>query len=293
MAEATLLIGGLTFPESPRWHDERLWFADWATREVAAVDLAGTKEVILRIPSARPGPGTSAGGPAQGPFSLDWLSDGRLLIVAGRDRLLLRQDLDGSLVTHVDLGGQAWNEIVVDGRGNIYLDAVGFDFVAGEAFAPGSVAFLKPDGSLETVGDGIAFPNGMAVTPDDGTLIVADSYGRKLVAFDIAEAGTLSGQRTWAELGDGSPDGICLDSDGAVWYADVPNQRCVRVREGGQVLDTIAVDRGCFSCTLGGPDGRTLFIVASEWRGPAAAASLVGTGQVLIADAPAPGVGWS
>ena len=289
MPEPKLLVEGLSFPESPRWHDGRLWFADWGTQEVIAVDLAGTKEVVLRIPAP---PDRQAGGAARGPFSIDWLPDGRLLVVAGRDRRLLRQEADGSLADHAELDDRGWNEIAVDDRGNIYLNAVGFDFVAGEAFAPGTVVLLTPDGSLRQVAEGIAFPNGMAVTPDDATLIVADSYGRKLVAFDIIEDGTLSDQRTWADLGDGAPDGICLDEDGAVWYADVPNRRCVRVREGGAVLQTIDVDRGCFSCALGGPDGRTLFIAATEWRGPAAAATLLDTGRILAVEAPAAGADW-
>ena len=155
---------------------------------------------------------------------------------------------------------------MVDGRGNAYLNNQGFDFPGGE-FAPGTIALLKPDGSARLVADGIAFPNGMAVTPDNSTLIVAESYGQKLTAFEIAADGSLSHPRVWADLGDGVPDGICLDDQGAIWYADVPNQRCVRVREGGEVLQTIQLDRGCFSCVLGGPDRTTLFMVATNWRG--------------------------
>jgi sugar lactone lactonase YvrE len=207
---------------------------------------------------------------------------------------LLRLEPDGSLVTHADLSvlsDKGWNEIVVDGRGNTYLNGGGFDLMAGEEFAPGMIALLRADGSLEQVADGIAFPNGMAITADNSTLIVAESYARRLTAFDIAPDGSLSSRRVWADLGDGVPDGICIDSDGAVWYADVPNKRCSRVREGGEVLDTLELDRGAFACMLGGADGKTLFVLAAEWNGPGAMLNAPRTGQVLTARAPAPHVG--
>jgi len=199
-------------------------------------------------------------------------------------------------VTHADLRGLAekghpWNEIVVDGRGNAYLNNQGFEFPGGE-FAPGTIAVLTPDGSARQVADGIAFPNGMAVTPDNQTLIVAESYGNKLTAFDIAADGGLSEGRVWAALDGGVPDGICVDGEGAVWYGDVPNKRCVRVREGGEVLQTIDLDRGCFACMLGGVDRRTLFLVATEWRGTEHMGEGARTGQVLTVAAPAPGAGW-
>jgi sugar lactone lactonase YvrE len=161
----------------------------------------------------------------------------------------------------------------------------------GEQFRPGSVSLAAADGSVRQVADDIAFPNGMAVTPDNSTLIVADSYGHNLVAFDIGEAGDLSNRRVWADLGDGTPDGICIDAELAVWFADVPNRRCVRVVEGGRVLQTVDVDRGCFACTLGGGDGTTLFIVAAEWRGMAEMVR-AGTGQVLSVGVATPGAGW-
>jgi sugar lactone lactonase YvrE len=169
---------------------------------------------------------------------------------------------------------------------------VGFDMMAGAAFAPGIIALVAPDGSARQVAGRVAFPNGMAVTPDNSTLIVAESYGRKLTAFDIAVDGGLSNQRVWADLGDGVPDGICIDSENAVWYADVPNKRCVRVREGGAVLATINLDRGCFACMLGGAGRRTLLLVATEWRGLAGIADGQRTSQVLTVVAPASGAGW-
>ena len=280
MAEPQTLVTGIAFGESPRWHDERLWFADWGTQELMAVDLEGKSEVVVRVPSF--------------PFCIDWLPDGRLLVVSARDRLLLRREPDGSLVTHADLSGLSehpWNDIVVDGRGNAYVGNIGFDFPGGE-FAPGTLALVTPDGSARRVADGVAFPNGMVVTPDDSTLIVAESYGNRLTAFDIAADGGLSDRRVWADLADGVPDGICLDAEGAVRYADVPNGRCVRVREGGEVLQKIDLDRGCFACMLGGPDGKTLFMVAREWRGMESTSEGERTGQILTAPAPVAGAGW-
>ncbi len=276
------LRSDLVIGESPRWHQDRVWFCDWGTHEVVAVDLQGNKEVITVVPTTLP-------------FSIDWLPDGRLLIVSGPERLILRLEGDGSLTTHADLTGLAqfsFNEIVVDGRGNIYVNGDGFDMMAGAEFAPGRIFLVKPDGSARPVADDIAFPNGMAVTGDNATLIVAESYGHRLTAFAIDADGTLSNRRAWADLGDGVPDGICLDADGAAWYADVPHKRCVRVREGGEVLQTIQVDRGCFACMLGGPDGRTLFILAAEWLGPEKMFDGPPAGLLLKAQAPAPGVGW-
>ena len=265
------LLMGLAFGESARWHEDRLWFSDWIAQQVLAVNLEGKSEVITRVRSL--------------PFCIDWLPDGRLLITSGRS--ILRMEPDGSLVTHADLSSltdYGWNEIVADSRGNVYVNGAEFDLMAGEKFAPGIVALLKPDSSARQVADGVAFPNGMAVTHDNSTLIVAESYGKKLTAFDIAADGSLSNRRVWADLGDGVPDGICLDAEGAVWYADVPNKRCVRVAEGGKVLQTFELDRGCFSCALGGTDGTTLFMMAQEWGGTAGMASEARTGQIITAE---------
>jgi sugar lactone lactonase YvrE len=264
-----ILLSDVVFGESPRWHDGRLWFSDWGAREVVTVDLAGRRDVVHRMPVF--------------PFSLDWLPDGRLLIVSSE---LQRQEPDGSLVTHADLShlGAAWNEIVVDGRGNAYVNQAGFDLMAGAEPTAGTIALATPDGKAREVADEVWFPNGMAVTPDNSTLIVAESYRSRLTAFDIGPDGDLSDRRVWADLGTDVPDGICMDAEGAIWYADVPNKHCVRVREGGDVLQTIAVDRGCFSCALGGPEGRTLFIVATEWQGPQHMQQAERTGQVLSVD---------
>ncbi len=280
MSEPQILLDGLAFPESPRWHDDRLWVSDWGAHEVIAVDLEGTSEVVARVPSF--------------PMCIDFLPDGRLLIVSAGDGLLLRREPDGSLATHADLSGLAdhkWNDIVVDGRGNAFVNNVRFDFPGGE-FAPGTLALVTPDGSARQVAEGVAFPNGMVVTPDNSTLIVAESYGNRLTAFDIAADGGLSNQRVWADLHDGVPDGICLDGENAIWYGDVPNERCVRVREGGEVLQTVDLDRGCFACMLGGVDRRTLFMTMNEWGGAAKMAEGSRAGQVRTVEAPAPGVGW-
>jgi sugar lactone lactonase YvrE len=281
-SDVQILMTGLTIGESPRWHEGRLWFSNWGAQAIIAVDFEGNSEVVARVPTTIP-------------FSIDWLIDGRLLIVSGPESLLLRGERDGSLVTHADLtrlSDRGWNEIVVDGRGNAYVNGGGFDLMAGEEFAPGIVALVTPDGSARQVADGIAFPNGMAVTPDNSTLIVAESYANRLTAFDIEAGGGLSNRRVWADLDGGFPDGICIDAEGVVWYGDVPNKCCARVREGGEVLHTIELDRGCFACMLGGADGTTLFMMAAEWRGPANRLDEPRTGQVLAAQAPAPGAGW-
>ncbi len=270
LTEVQTLMCGLGFGESPRWHGGRLWFCNWGMQEVIAVDLEGKSEVMARVPTSLP-------------FCIDWLRDGRLLVVSGRESLLLHQEPDGELVTHADLrsiSDEGWNEIVVDGRNNIYVNG-----------GPGIIALVTPDGSVRQVADGIAFPNGMAVMPDNSTLIIAESHGKKLTAFDIAADGSLSNRRVWAAV-DGPPDGICIDAEKAIWYADVPNKRCVRVREGGEVLQTINVDCGCFACMLGGADKRTLFIVAAKWHGFAKMMDGLGTGKLFTAPAPVPGVGW-
>jgi sugar lactone lactonase YvrE len=260
--------------ESPRWHDGRLWVADWGAQEILTLDRDGARDVELR-------------GAFGLPFSIDWLRDGRLLVVSGRQGLLLRREPDGTLVTHADLRALStdpWNEIVVDGRGNVYVNG-----------GPGAIVVIPAAGGApRQVADGIAFANGMAVTADNSTLIIAESWGRRLTAFDVEPDGGLSRRRVWADLGDGAPVGITIDAEGAVWYADVPHRRCVRVREGGEVLQTIDVDRGCFACMLGGDDGRTLYIVANEWRGmdKIAETAAARTGVVLAARAPAPHSGW-
>ncbi|MFA1551330.1 SMP-30/gluconolactonase/LRE family protein [Actinomadura chokoriensis] len=280
MTEVRTLLEGRGLVESPRWHGDRLYFSDWSAGEVVAVDATGSTEVVARVKSL--------------PLCTAWLPDGRLVVVSSADGLLLRREPGGALVTHADLGRAAWNDVVADGRGNIYVNEVGFDPISGEASKPGSVSLVAADGSPRRVADGIAFPNGMAVTPDNATLIVADSYGHALVALDIGADGALSNRRQWADLGEAAaPDGICVDAEHAVWYADVPNERCVRVAEGGEVLQTVHLDRGGFACALGGPACRTLFIAAAEWRGMTEPEMVTpGSGRILATEVDVPGAGW-
>ena len=278
MSEPRVLLSALAYVESPRWHDGRLWFAHWGTDEIIAVDLDGTSEVVGH------GPGGLG-------WSIDWLPGGRLLVTGPG---LMRLEPGGSLVSHADLSDLAddWNELVVDGRGNAYVN--GGLFGPAEDGPAGVIVLVTPDGGVRQVADGLAFPNGMAVTPDNRTLIVAESWAEQLTSYDIADDGSLSGRRAWAATPGDHPDGICLDADGAIWYADVGTARCVRVAEGGEILSMIAVDRGAFACMLGGPDGKTLFILTAEWRGFEEADQAIAerTGQVLVADAPAPHAGW-
>jgi sugar lactone lactonase YvrE len=281
-----VLLTGLVIGESPRWHDGRLWLSNWGTREIVAVDAEGKSEVMAEVPTTLP-------------FSIDWLPDGRLLVVSGPEGKLLRQEPDGSLVEHADLSalsGSGLNEIVVDARGNIYVNG-GAEFHPGEGVAPGFILLVTPDGSVRRVAGDIAFPNGMAITPDDRTLIIAESFAARLTAFDIEPDGSLSNRRQWAGV---TGDGICVDTEGAVWApgwtADGPV--CLRVAEGGRVLETVPLEHTCFACMLGGDDGRTLYMLTADWRvedgfednlhrlttGPR-------TGRVLTTRAPAPHAG--
>ena len=274
-----LILDGRGLVESPRWHGDRLYFSDWSSGEVIAVDLDSNAKVVAQVKSL--------------PLCTAWLPEGRLLIVSSCDGQLLRLEPDGSLTGYADLGRPGWNDIVVDGRGNAYVNRAGFNPMSGEPFAPGFVHLVTPDGTVSEVAHDIAFPNGMAVTPDNGTLIVADSYGHQLVGFSITADGCLTERRVWADLGDGTPDGICVDAEGAVWYADVPNQRSVRVAEGGEILQVIELDRGGFACALGGPDGRTLFTVAAQWQSMTGKEPVQpGSGQVLATTVEVPGAGW-
>jgi sugar lactone lactonase YvrE len=276
MSEFRSLLSDLVLVESPRWHDDRLVFSDWGAGEVIALGLDGWRKVIANIDAI--------------PFCLDRLPDGRLLVVAGDD--LLVRSPDGTLGTYAKLGAlstKPWNDIVSDGRGNTYVNNIGFDFPDGE-FAPGLIALVSPDGTVRQVAEGLAFPNGMAVMPDNSTLIVAESYGGVLTAYDIAPDGDLSNRRVWAELDGAAPDGICVDAEGAVWFAEVPGRRCVRVREGGEVLQTITSELGCFACMLGGPHGTTLFVTAAGW--PDAMTPGSHTGEILCAEVSVPHAGW-
>jgi sugar lactone lactonase YvrE len=281
-----VLATELVIGESARWHDGRLWLSNWGAAELLAFDLEGHRELITRVPTTIP-------------FSIDWLLDGQLLIVAGPEQRLLRQEPDGSLVDHADLTGLpgGLNEIVVDGRGTIYVNG-GADFYPDEGIAPGFIAAISPEGTVRQVADGIAFPNGMAVTADNSTLIIAESFASKLTAFTITEDGDLDNRRTFAEV---LADGICMDAEGAVWTPSWHDNGpcCLRVADGGEVLDRIPLDQAGFACALGDADGRTLFMLTADWHmnedfmdnldrlttGPR-------TGQVLITTVSVPSAGW-
>jgi sugar lactone lactonase YvrE len=280
MAEPKVLLSGLGIPESPRWHNNRLWFCNWIDRQVVAVGLDGTPEVFPARDQ----------GQLMG-YSIDWLPDGRLLMTGDK---LRRQEPGGSMVT---LAEQKANEIVVDGRGNVYINGADFNFAGGEAPKPGYIKLVTPDGELRQVAGDIQFPNGMVITPDNRTLIISESFAGRLTVFDIGPDGGLSGRRVFADgLG---PDGICLDAEGAVWVSTGGNS-VVRVAEGGKVLDRVELseDRAPFALMLGGPDRRTLFILTAEWRTADGITENLGrlvngprTGSILALPVPVPGAG--
>lgn len=291
------LLTGLGLLESPRWRDGRLWVADWTAGLIRAVHPTeqgpAQVQVVLEHHSL----------PLCFDFLPDMPTDQGLVLTSSSQLALLRLTADGTLTRFADLSGLSphpCNDIVIDGRGNIYVNNVNFDFAAGNSSenpAPGFIALVR-EGRAQVVAGDLAFPNGMAVTADNETLIVAESYGHRLTAFDIDADGTLSNRRIWADVGEHSPDGICLDRDGAAWYADVGQRCCVRVREGDTERDAVAqdrvqLDRGAFACMLGGQDGRTLYVVAAYWPGPQQLLNHSNwDGTVVSVPAPAPGAGW-
>ena len=267
-----VVLEGLGFPESTRWRDGKVWLCNWGSGEVLALTPAAQPDVVARV------------GMQALPFSIDWLPDGRLLIVDGPARRLLVQAGE-ALATYADLGDLGpgpFNELVVDDTGNTYVNG-----------GAGLIVCVAPDGTAREVADGLRWPNGMVLVDEGRTLVVADSHALQLVAFDVQDDATLAGRRVWAAL-DHAPDGICADADGAIWVATVPGKSCVRVREGGEILNVVSTDRGCFACMLGGDQGRTLFIAAAQWRGMEAAMNEGPgrTGQLLaVPDQPAPHAG--
>jgi sugar lactone lactonase YvrE len=266
MAMTQIFASGLQMGESPRWHDGRFWVCDWLAGEVLSFSADGTRHVEARVDGL--------------PFSIDWLPDGRMLTTTNAGVRV------GADLAPYGATGQPFNEIVVDSSGRCWVDMPGS--MPWEERKPGIVAVVLPDGSSHLAADDVWFPNGMAVIGDD-TLVVAESHADRLTAWTITSSGTLEDRRVWAELGENeAPDGICVDAGGAIWYASVPAQHCVRVAEGGDVLQTVEADRGCFSCMLGGDDGQTLFIVANHYSEAGASDGVVLTTRVDVPHAGRP-----
>jgi len=274
--ETTVLLDGLMFGESPRWHEGRLWFSDMPAYQVMTVDLAGRTETIVRVPGL--------------PSGLGWLPDGRLLVVSMTDRRLLRFE-SGGLVEVADLSKLAsyhCNDMVVDRLGRAYIGHFGFNYYS-QPFAPAEVILVTPDGSARVVAEQMAFPNGSIITPDGRTLIVAETFGVCLTAFDIQPDGSLAGRRIWASTSPAIPDGICLDAEGAVWVAS-PTGEVLRIQEGGQVADRINLSRPAFACMLGGTDLRTLFVMTAKSDSPDEVRA-ESSGRVEIVEVDVPGAG--
>jgi len=251
-------LDGLGFPEAPRWHDGKLWFSDMGTCRVMTVDLDGNAETVVEVPEQ--------------PSGLGWLPDNRLLVVSMKDRCLLRLDPDG-LVEIADLREFAsfhCNDMVVDRQGRAYIGNFGFDLDDPDAaFKHAVIVLVTPDGAVRIVADEMVFPNGCVITPDGGTLIVAESFASRLTAFSIESDGSLTGRRVWAQFDDLgfvmsderiSPDGICLDAEGAIWFASPESTEVLRVKEGGDITHRFTVETQPFAVMLGGPDRQTLFV---------------------------------
>ena len=278
MGSATeALLDGLRFPEGPRWHEGRLWFSDMHAQRVIAVAPDGAAETVLEL--------------GQDPSGLGWLPDGRLLVVSMQDRRLLRVDPEGPVVA-ADLSGVATyhcNDMVVDERGRAYVGNFGFDLHSGAQPTEADLALVHPDGRVEVAAEGLRFPNGAVITPDGRTLVVGESFGACLTAFDVAEDGSLSGRREWAHLERALPDGICLDAEGCIWVASPIGHQVLRVREGGEVTQRIAIENEAFACMLGGPERRTLFICTAAASDPAQTHTK--TGRIEVIDVEVPGAG--
>jgi sugar lactone lactonase YvrE len=277
--QTTIILRDLCFGEGPRWRDGALWFSDMHAHEVVRMTADGVREHVCRVDSW--------------PSGLGWLPGGDLLIVSMTDRRLLR--FDGSrLHEHADLSTLAsfhCNDMVVDAAGRAYVGNFGFDLHAQQSPKPAELVCVEPDGAARIVARDLQFPNGTVITPDGATLIVAESWGRKLTAFDISGNGDLSNRRVWAHLPEGAvPDGICLDAGGGVWSASPSSNECLRQVEGGEVTHRVAVDQGAFACMLGGADGRSLYILTAASSDPDECRALR-SGRVEVCQAPHPHAG--
>ena len=288
MTRATMIADGLYFGEGPRWHDGRLWFSDFHDHAVKSMDAAGGVRTELQIDDQ--------------PSGLGWLPDGRMLVVSMRRRQVLRVDTDGVKV-HADLAAIATfhtNDMVVDRHGRAYVGNFGFDLdhalqtrgVEGvlAEHPTALLARVDPDGSVHVACAEMHFPNGSVITPDDRTLIIAETLAMRLTAFDIAADGSLANRRLWAQVGMRAPDGICLDANGHVWIANAIAPECVLFAPGGEVVATIETDQPCFACMLGGPDRRTLYMLTAP-TSVADLASASPLGRVMAAAVATPGAG--
>ncbi len=278
MPQLDVLLDGLTFPEGPRWHQNRLFFSDFFSHRVVAVDQSGVSETICEVPNQ--------------PSGLGWLPDGRMLVVSMLDRRLMRLDGD-DLVEAADLSGLApftCNDMVVDAEGRAYVGNFGFDLFAGEEPCTTCLIRVDPDGTAKIVANDVFFPNGSVITPDGTTLIVGESRGQRLSAWEVSANGDLEKRRLWADLGQNIPDGICLDAEGCVWSADPHHNEVIRVREGGEVLQRVSTDRGAYACMLGGENRKTLFVCTSKHSGPEAAKQLSGRIEYCRVEVPGAGL---
>lgn len=281
IAPLEAFVKGLAFPEGPRWHDGALWLSDFYQRRVLRVTADGQVQPVVDVPGQ--------------PSGLGWLPDGRLLVVSMNDRRLLR--LDGNtLVQAADLSGLApWpcNDMLVDGQGRAYIGSFGFDLQARAPFAPANLLMATPEGRVQVVAQDMHFPNGTVLTPDGRTLIVAESYGQRLTAFDVGADGTLANRRVWAQLaGKGvGPDGICLDAEGAIWVASPVSRELLRVRQGGEVTDRIPTEGQAVACMLGGDDRRMLFVLTGRVLVTPGQSVAERSGMVWKTRVPVPGAG--
>lgn len=256
-----ILAESLSFPEGPRWHDGKFYFSDFYRYVVESISEDGEREIVAEVPNQ--------------PSGLGWLPDGRMLIVSMLDRRVLRLETDGRLAEHADLKNIAtWhcNDMIVDEHGRAYVGNFGFDTHGGVEPAPAALAKVDPDGSVTRVADDLDFPNGTVISPDGRTMVIGETWGRRLTAFDIDNDGNLGNRRIWADLDPHLPDGICLDAEGAIWVADPRGNCVIRVREGGEITDKIDIGRGAFACMLGGRDGKTLYVCTATGSGPHAEA---------------------
>ncbi len=279
MAQLSTVLDGLAFGEGPRWHDGRLWFSDMHAHRVVALAESGATETIVEV--------------AAQPSGLGWDPHGRLLVVSMTDRRLLRVD-GGVLTTVADLYALApfhCNDMVVAADGRAYIGNFGFDLDNRATPCSTNLISVASDGTPRVEADDLQFPNGMVITPDGNTLIVGESMGGRLTAFDIGVNGTLSNRRLWAQLEGAVPDGICLDAQGAIWLACPLSNRVLRVAEGGAVLDEISTgDRGAFACMLGGADRSTLYVCTASSSHPAKTVELM-SGCIEAARVDVPGAG--